>query len=141
MNTSIDCLQRIEGVVPIHTDRIIIKGMQFYGHHGCTPSERKLGQQIIVDVAMSLDLSRAGESDSLRHTVNYVSVYELVRESVTENQYRLIESLAARIADSILRNFKAVNSVDVEVRKVNPPVGGIVDWVAVQMTRKREDSI
>ncbi|MGB9805063.1 dihydroneopterin aldolase, partial [Desulfofundulus sp.] len=31
-------------------DRVILKGMEFYGYHGVLPEERRMGQRFIVDV-------------------------------------------------------------------------------------------
>lgn len=115
-----------------------MKGLQFYGHHGCTAHERKLGQRIEVDVTLRLDLSRAGESDNLKHTVNYISVYEIARDIVTNESCRLLESIAAKIAKSILSRFESVREVEVSVRKYNPPIGGVSEFVEVSMLRTRE---
>ncbi|MCS7254525.1 MAG: dihydroneopterin aldolase [Armatimonadota bacterium] len=119
-------------------DRITMKGLQFYGHHGCTAHERKLGQRIEVDVTLKLDLSRAGESDNLKHTVNYVSVYELVSDVVLNNSCKLLEAIAAKVAKNILSKFEGVCEVEVSVRKYNPPIGGVSEFVEVSMLRKRE---
>ncbi len=119
-------------------DCITLKGLQFYGHHGCTAHERKLGQRIEVDVTLRLDLSKAGESDNLKHTVNYISVYEIARDIVTNESCRLLESIAARIANSILSRFGSVHEVEVSVRKYNPPIGGISEFVEVSISRTRE---
>lgn len=55
-------------------------------HHTCLlpplrprhPSlqENKLGQKFVVDATLQTDLSRAGHSDDVAHTVNYAEVYE-----------------------------------------------------------------
>ena len=45
------------------SDQIMLTGMKFFGHHGCTPEERAVGQIIAVDVELNLDLSNAGSSD------------------------------------------------------------------------------
>ena len=38
--------------------------------------ETKLGQKFVVDATLLADLSQAGRSDDLAHTVNYAQVYE-----------------------------------------------------------------
>ena len=46
-------------------DRIVLEGMQFYGFHGVNPEEQALGQSYLVDLAVELTLSQAGQSDRL----------------------------------------------------------------------------
>jgi dihydroneopterin aldolase len=119
-------------------DRILIKGMQFYGYHGLTTQERKEGRHISVDVSLALDLSNAGCTDNLRHTVNYVSVYKVVRDVVVNEKYKLLETLATKIAEKILASFSMVQEVEVSVRKHSPPIGGVADYVEVRVLRGRE---
>ena len=53
-----------EPQIALSSDRIILKGMQFYGFHGVNPEERTLGQTYVVDLEVELDLRPAGRSDS-----------------------------------------------------------------------------
>lgn len=41
-------------------DKIYVNRMEFYGYHGVFPEETRLGQRFEVDLAVSLDLKRAG---------------------------------------------------------------------------------
>ena len=62
-------------------DRIVLKNMAFYGYHGNLASEQEQGQRFFVDVEIITDLTKAGQSDQLEDSINYVEVYEIV-ESV-----------------------------------------------------------
>lgn len=117
-------------------DKIIIKGMQFYGYHGALPQEQQLGQKFVVDAILSLDLKPAGQTDQLERTVNYAEVYNLIKKIVEGQPFKLIESLAENIASDILDNFN-VREVNVQVRKPNAPVPGVFDYVAVDITRQQ----
>ena len=117
-------------------DKIIIKGMQFYGYHGALPQEQQLGQKFVVDVILSLDLKPAGQTDQLERTVNYAEVYNLIKKIVEGHPFKLIESLAETIATDILDNFN-VREVNVQVRKPSAPVPGVFDYVAVDITRQQ----
>ena len=55
-------------------DTITIKGMHFYGYHGCLPEEQRTGQPFHVDVVLHADLSKAGASDELNDTIDYSKV-------------------------------------------------------------------
>ncbi|MGB4503398.1 MAG: dihydroneopterin aldolase [Syntrophaceticus sp.] len=116
------------------SDRIILKGMQFYGYHGVMPAEQELGQPFIVDLEMCCDLREAGEKDDLNKTVDYSSVFELVKGIVTGEPYLLIEALAERIAGSVLAEFP-ITEVLVRVRKPHAPLKGIFADVSVEIRR------
>lgn len=111
----------------------MLTGMKFFGHHGCSEEERAVGQTLAVDVELNLDLSRAGQSDDLNDTVDYVAAFNEVK-IIAEGSYALIETVAERIADKILSRFALVESVKVSVRKAAPVEIGEFDAV-VSITR------
>lgn len=99
----------------------------FYGHHGVMQEEHQVGGRYEVDVSVGLDFEEAARHDDLTRTVDYEKVYEFVRALVTENNFYLIEKLAYRIAQKVIETYPDVDSVEVTVRKPNPPVGGPCD--------------
>lgn len=117
-------------------DRIVVKGMEFYGRHGVLAAERELGQRFRVDVEMRLDLQPAGVSDDLRLTVDYSLVYKLVEKVITGQPRQLLETLAEQIAGEILAGFP-VQEVGVTVHKPQAPLGGSFTDVAVEVQRRR----
>ena len=48
------------------TDEILLEGMRFYGYHGVHPEEQRLGQRFVVDVALVMNLQRAGETGNMK---------------------------------------------------------------------------
>ena len=69
--------------------------MSFYGYHGETQAERTLGNRFHVDVEIRADLSVAGRTDNIADTLDYAHVFELVRGVVEDQQFALLETLAA----------------------------------------------
>ncbi len=122
------------------SDRIIIKGMQFYGFHGVNPEERTLGQPYEVDLEVELDLRPAGRSDNLEDTVSYTKLYR-VAQGVMEGQPKsLLEAAAETIAQQTLEQFP-VNAVRVRVRKPRPPIrGSSSDHAGVEIHRTNPSS-
>ena len=116
-------------------DRLVLEGMEFFGHHGDLAAERELGSRIYVDVEIGLDLSIAGESDRLEDTLDYVRCFELVREVVEGAQHRLLEAVAERLVAALLREPQA-QTVRVRVAK-QPPIPGGISRVAVVVERAR----
>ncbi len=119
-------------------DTIVLKGMHFYGYHGCFPEERLSGQPFYIDAEMQADLAAAGASDELSDTVDYGKVYQLVRTIVEGAPYNLIERLAEVIAGEILGQFP-VSAVKITVHKPQAPVGGHIEDVAVVIERSRHE--
>ncbi|MDQ0228495.1 dihydroneopterin aldolase [Metabacillus niabensis] len=118
-------------------DKIYVNGMEFYGYHGVLAEETKLGQRFRVDLTVELDLSKAGETDDLTHTVNYAMLYNRCKEIVEGQPFKLIEAVAENIAKEILSTFKAVQTCTVKLIKPDPPIRGHYKDVAVEITRGR----
>jgi len=118
-------------------DRIVLEGMTFYGYHGDHPAERELGQRFVVDVALTLDLRPAGETDDLARTVDYVAVHRTAREIVEGEPQKLIETVAERLAAALLARFP-VEQVWVRLSKPGAPIPhAVFSRVAVEITRRR----
>ncbi|HHY97636.1 MAG TPA: dihydroneopterin aldolase [Firmicutes bacterium] len=118
-------------------DKILLKDMVFYGYHGAFSAEKELGQRFEVDVEMVTDLSQAAQMDDVELSVNYVDVYTLVKDIVEEREFNLIETLAETICQEILAAY-AVREVTVRVRKPHAPLGGLLGYVQVEITRRPE---
>jgi dihydroneopterin aldolase len=119
------------------TDRILLHGMRFQGHHGVSDAERGDTQPIDVDVELARDLREPGRTDDLATTVNYARVYDLAKAVVEDRTFRLLEAIAETIAGEVLRAFD-VEEVTVRVRKptVAKRLGGLVEYSGVQITRR-----
>ena len=112
--------------------------MVFYGYHGTAKEEKELGGRFEVDLDLFTNLSRAIETDAIEDTVNYVEIYRLVKDIVTESKFHLIEALAGHIVKEIFANY-SLSKVTIRLRKPNVPLHGVVDTVEVEITRKKEE--
>ena len=99
----------------------------FYAHHGVMQEEHRIGGRYEVDIAMEVNFEDAALEDDLNKTVDYERVYSEARDIITGNTFYLIERLAYLIAHRILDQEPMAKSVEVTVRKANPPVGGPCD--------------
>ncbi len=116
-------------------DRITLRGMVFYAHHGLTEDERNLGGRFEVDCELWMDLKPTGDTDDLSHSVDVRDVYELISSVVLEKNFHTLEALAENISEKILRSC-ALERVVVRVRKPNPPRVGVADYLEVEIERK-----
>ena len=115
-------------------DRIMIPGLRVLGVHGVLPEEKLRAQPFEIHLELGLDLSKAGDSDDLDDTVDYGAICEAVQRVVSGERHELLERLATRIAE-VCKEDPRIESVAVEVRKLNAPVAVDVDHVAVRIER------
>jgi dihydroneopterin aldolase len=118
-------------------DKIILKGMRFFGNHGVFVEETKLGQKFEVDLELSMDLQPAGQRDDLNLSVSYAEVYDLVEKILTGPPYKLLEAVAEAIAQNVLKQFEMVQEIKVTLKKPEAPIKGIFQYMAVEITRRR----
>ena len=113
--------------------------MIFYAHHGYYQAERELGQKFQVDMELTCNFNKAIKSDDLKDAVNFETVYQKVFHIFSSYKFTLLETLADRIAQEILKNF-AVEAVLILVRKPNVPLNGFMDNVEVEHFVKKQDN-
>ena len=116
-------------------DQINVNGIKAFGYHGVLPHEAVEGQEFIVDLALSLDLSAASRSDNLDETVNYADLAQIVHDNIVGERVQLIERLAGRIADQIKSSYPQIDSISVTVHKPHAPVTLDFDDISVTITR------
>ncbi len=117
-------------------DKMSLRKIAVYGHHGVTPEEQAVGRPFEVDVELRLDLGRAGTTDDLTATVDYAAVCDLVRRVNESGPFHLLEAFADRIAKEVLAAWH-VDEITVRVRKPHPPVGLLVGAAEVEIARHR----
>lgn len=115
---------------------IAVEGMDFYAYHGCFKEETLIGTNFKVDIYLTVDTALAEAQDDMNGTVNYVEVYNRVKQQVMKPS-KLIEHVAARIRDAVLADFPQVQRVKVKVAKLNPPIGEKIREVNVTLEAER----
>jgi 7,8-dihydroneopterin aldolase/epimerase/oxygenase len=113
------------------TQHINVEGIRLYGYHGCLEEEGKIGQEYRIDVFIETDFSSAAETDDLLLTIDYCTVYEIVKAEMGIRS-KLIEQVAWRIKKRLESTFKTIHQVRVKVTKFNPPMNGNVQQVSVE---------
>ena len=116
-------------------DRILLEGMSFQGRHGVRPAERDHAQEFKVDVEVDCDLSEPGRTDRIEDTVDYTKVRAIAQEVIEGESQKLLEALAGRIAERVLR-LPRVAAVSVQISK-RPESMQPIDAAAVRINRTR----
>lgn len=115
---------------------ISVEGMEFFAYHGCFKEEQIIGNRFLVDIIAETDTTEAESSDDLTKTLNYQEVFILAREEMSIKS-RLIEHVARRILDRLMKEHPEVVSATVKLSKMNPPVGGRVERVSILLSASR----
>jgi dihydroneopterin aldolase len=118
---------------------IRLKKISFYAYHGVFRQEQNVGGKFEADIDIYTDFSVAAEKDSLQHTIDYEKVYNTVLELSGQKRYHLIESLAVKVVDTLFERFSNIQKIAFRVRKNNPPIGGILDFVEVEIIKARSE--
>ena len=98
------------------------------------PEEQDRAQPFEVDLRLEVDLTIAAASDRLEDTVDYGLLTQAVARTVELESYNLLERLADRIA-GVCTSLGGVQSVEVSVRKLRPPIPVHVASVGVTLQR------
>lgn len=117
-------------------DRLAVRGIEAFGHHGVFDFERRDGQVFTVDLVLGLDTGPAARSDDLRDTVDYGTLVAAVRTAVETDPVDLIETLAERIATVCLDDDR-VQWTEVTVHKPDAPLEATFTDVALTIFRSR----
>lgn len=99
-------------------DKIFLQGLEEFCVIGTLPRERVRKQKIIIDLEFPAPVKNAAKRDNLRDALNYKKIAEVTTEFVSKSRFYLIETLAERLAQALLREFK-MKSVTLHVSKPN----------------------
>ena len=119
-------------------DTMFLTGIEILGRHGCSEYERQHEQLFIVDAELYLDLSRAGKSDDLGDTIDYVQVISDIKKIVGGAPRNLIETVAQDICEILLQKYFLLEGLKITIHKPNPPVKEKFGGAAVQIIRRRQ---
>lgn len=117
-------------------DRIALRGLRVYGHHGVLEHERRQGQEFIIDAVLWLDAAPAAAADDLSRTVSYAEIADRLVSLAGGEPVQLIETLAERLAMACLAE-PVVEEAEITVHKPHAPIAHIFSDVAVTVRRGR----
>lgn len=120
-------------------EKIIVKGLRLKAYHGVNPEEKIDGQMFELDITALMDAKKAAISDELDDTVSYAKIIKTARAVFTAQSYNLIEYAAHKVGTEIMREYPALESVTVLLKKPEAPIKADFDYVAVEETITREE--
>lgn len=115
---------------------IKLQNIRTFSFHGCLEEEARIGSDYRVDLEIKTDLRKSSVSDELKDTVDYVLLNTIVIEEMAIRS-KLLEHVAQRIVSRIFKEIPAVSRILLAVSKLNPPIGGDVEAVTIEMEEYR----
>ncbi|MDR1791916.1 MAG: dihydroneopterin aldolase [Bacteroidales bacterium] len=112
--------------------KIQLNGMKFYGFHGCFAEEQRIGTYFSVDCTLEVNVATAAQNDDLSKTVDYQKVYSLIATEF-QKPVALLETIAWNIIYQIKQQFIQTETVTIKIQKLNPPLGGKMDSVSIEL--------
>ena len=116
-------------------DEIRIENLECFGYHGVYPEENEKGQHFYVNAVLYTNTAEAALHDDLAQTTNYGEVARFINDFMKKDIYKLIETVAEKLAREILLTFPFVHKLDLEIRKPNAPINLKFASVSVKITR------
>ena len=115
---------------------IKLQNIRTFSFHGCLLEEAKIGSDYRVDLEIKPDLRKSSTSDSLKATVDYVLLNKIVVEEM-DIRSNLLEHVSHRIVTRIFGEIPEVSRILLSVSKLNPPLGGDVEAVTIEIEEYR----
>ncbi len=88
------------------TDTVFVHELKVETIIGIWGWERKIRQTVSIDLEMGADIRHAAATDSIDDTLNYKEISKRVQQFVAESEFQLVETMAEKIAELVLQEFK-----------------------------------
>lgn len=116
--------------------KVVVHGLDFYAYHGVPDAEREVGHRYLANIEASCDMEIC-ESDDIRDGVDYAALAEMLLEVSEQRAYHTVEALAYAYGRQVLRKFRSVEDVTVEIVKPYPPAPMIAESAGIVLTLAR----
>jgi 7,8-dihydroneopterin aldolase/epimerase/oxygenase len=97
-------------------DRVFLRGLTAECIIGFIDWERRVRQTVVIDLELPVDCGRAAVTDEVADTVDYKKVAKRVLAFIEASEFKLVETLAHRLALLLLEEF-AIEWVRLQVNK------------------------
>nr|WP_315423420.1 dihydroneopterin aldolase [uncultured Pedobacter sp.] len=112
---------------------VALKDVKCFALHGYYPEEQLVGNHFVVD--LETEFTPQGFDDELAQTVNYEDLNHIILEEMKHTQ-KLLESVLKNIISKVIELYPFVETVQVSMKKLNPPMPGQIGHSFVKLTYK-----
>ena len=115
-------------------DKVFIEALEIEAQIGIYDWERRIRQPLLFDLEMGFDNRKPAASDAIADTLDYKAVSKRLVAFVSASSFGLVETLAERCADIVLREF-GVESVKLKLSKPGAVRGARAVGVMIKRDR------
>lgn len=116
-----------------------INSAKIFSYIGLYEKEKTDGNYFEFDLEIRLDFSDAAKTDEISLTADYNKIYNEVRIYIENSKANLLEKVVVEITDIILENYPNIYSLKTSLRKLNPPVNGLVQSIEAIYFKARDE--
>jgi FolB domain-containing protein len=117
-------------------DRIVISDLLVRCIIGVRDDERKEKQDVLINLALDVDLRKAGKSDRIEDSLDYRSLNKQIMSMAESSQFFLVEALAQSVSDICLAHPEVKEA---RVRVEKPAALRFARSVGVEIIRRQPD--
>lgn len=117
--------------------KVSLRGAEFFAYHGFYPEEQLLGNRFIVDIDAEFNPSADISQDEIANTVNYEQLYAVAAHEMQHTR-KLLETVAQGIAHKIRSQHPFIETITVELKKLNPPLKGVVAYSSITVIDRKK---
>jgi dihydroneopterin aldolase len=110
---------------------VALKDVKCFALHGYYPEEQLIGNHFVVD--LETEFTPQGFDDELGQTVNYEDLNHIILEEMKHTQ-KLLETVLKNIISKVIELYPFVDTVNVSMKKLNPPMPGQIGHSFVKLT-------
>lgn len=116
-------------------DKICIRGLRIFAHHGVYEEETRLGQTFVVNASLFTSTRKGGMRDCLDDTISYADVCLFLTDYLQQNTWKLLEAAVEHTSRALLLRYPLLQKVELQLEKPSAPIPLPFDSVSVCITR------
>ncbi len=120
--------------------KVALQGVRFFAYHGFYPEEQVLGNHFVVDVEVEFLQQQHFTNDEIAHTINYEQLYAVAAKHM-QHPRKLLETVVQTIIDDLKTAYPFVEAIRVGLKKLNPPLPGVVDCSFIEITYQKPNDL
>lgn len=117
---------------------IHLDDMEIYAYHGCFKEEQTAGNWFLVNLILETAMEKPSLTDNIADALNYQVAYQVVKTEMAVPSH-LLEHVAERILNALFQKFIQLERASVKVSKMNPPMGGRMKSVSVEISKTKNE--
>lgn len=111
-----------------------LHNLRFNSFHGIHEEEKMLGNDYIIDASVEFHEDESVIT-SIQNTINYVDMYNIIKERMSAAT-PLLETVVMEIGNEIHNEFPQVRTINISIKKMQPPIEGIQGEAGVNWQRQ-----